>query len=1311
MKRSHYVDDIRVLHENKRPLQVFNQSDNVRFEIELIGGGGDDIVLTDAPETGILFIDEQPLSVEVADTPDTLTAVFIEFLDSLFIFTHPAQGFVSPLDIHPGDHPFIIDTSLQGGFIAKNTGEPKTQQFEIELVDQAYEVKKSAILAKHLKHGEEKAFDFNIDSSASTGLHRLRIRTRDILAAGSEEVTITTKDDEDITTKDEKKIITERIIAPGFLITTKSGEQLTTKSGEELETKQEAEIAVLVGEWVYSKSFYISGVPADVEVTGIQDISDGEAGTVINPVINYSNTGGEGEVTILWQIKNSGDNVVDSDSISVLFPSGSGTKQIPGIYYPAQGDDYTLEIKESDDSSYEVSNAFDTYTVTPPPPTNIGVTFVTAEAGVNYVRDLISCDISVFNNGGEGSATIEWRVIDVELENIYDTGTIGTGTVGENSGKSVEVTGIETPSIIGVYFIQARIQGSGDAWMSSSMLTWGEPLVVTNIAPASSQYDPGAQILTDITVLNRSDLSTTGMLEWQVVNLVNALQSSGTRPVTTIAAGQSEVFQETYIYAPVNSGDYRIRVRIEDSGADWKYSDIIAVRLMPDVYVSEVGHVDNGQEGSLITVGFNYNNTGGEGDVTFQWQIKNSGGSVIDSGSEEMTLPAEPGTRYLSNILYPSEGSGYTIEIKEENQSEWKSSNSFNTWPDETDLAVTIVTPESGYLYTDDNIDCDITVYNTGALGSGIIEWRVIDAALENVYDTGTKDTGLVGSFNTKVIAVNGIETPSLEGSYFIQARIQGSGDAWISSSLITLQEPLLVTDVIPASYQYDVNTQMPTSISVYNRASLSQAETIEWQVVNLSYSVQSSGTIPTPDISGGSTEIVNVPNIYSPANNGSYKIRARIQGASQTWTYSDTITIAEYPKVEVTELSIIDDGQSGSPITVTFNYNNTGGAGNATIYWRVKDKFGTIVSSGSSVIAFPAEPGTAPLSGIVYPVAGIDYILEVKETDDSSWEASNKFETWPNYPDMSVISVLPQSEDKYADDNISCEVGLFNFGAEGTQTLEWQVVNLSDNILKSGSQSTGVIPSRIVKSVDINVLLPTAIGTYKVRARILNSGDAWVYSTAFTTKEPLIVTQVNPTAYEFDEGSQMKTNFFIQNRAVNSRVGILEWEVVDLSDNIQSNGIMPFTSISGGQTSYFQCNAIYAPETGGTFRIRGRVQGTTDAWVYSSNILVIASPDVDVTGIDTIMDGMAGMPIYPLFFYSNSGGAGKALISWTIRNSSDIIIYQGSEEVDIVAGSGATTLNYPEYPSAGTGYYMTIKEASDVSYETSNSFDTTEQI
>ena len=108
---------------------------------------------------------------------------------------------------------------------------------------------------------------------------------------------------------------------------------------------------------------------------------------------------------------------------------------------------------------------------------------------------------------------------------------------------------------------------------------------------------------------------------------------------------------------------------------------------------------------------------------------------------------------------------------------------------------------------------------------------------------------------------------------------------------------------------------------------------------------------------------------------------------------YAPAASVASTPaSVVCNSVSTIVDGYEYDRLNVTINYTNSGGAGSATIDWRIKNSGGTVIDSGSLTTSFPAGTGNKAITGLTYPAAGTGYTLEAKMSTEGTYDASNSF-------------------------------------------------------------------------------------------------------------------------------------------------------------------------------------------------------------------------------------------------------------------------------------------------------------------------------
>jgi hypothetical protein len=196
----------------------------------------------------------------------------------------------------------------------------------------------------------------------------------------------------------------------------------------------------------------------------------------------------------------------------------------------------------------------------------------------------------------------------------------------------------------------------------------------------------------------------------------------------------------------------------------------------------------------------------------------------------------------------------------------------------------------------------------------------------------------------------------------------------------------------------------------------------------------------------------------------------------------------------------------------------------------------------------------------------------------------------------------------------MSFTVDFLNTGGEGSNTLTWEILDSSDNILNSGTVNTGNIKWRSSGSVTVTGI--TAPATYKeLRVRLKGPVQAaWIYSSvSYVLPVNLSVTAVLPGSDVFWPGTPVECRVRVSNAGYSGSQTI-EWQVINNLDlSVLSSGSQSSGNIDDFAIAYVTINGIYSP-TGDAiiFRIRARIQGSSE-WTTSliaiGNYLWITPP------------------------------------------------------------------------------------------------------
>ena len=211
---------------------------------------------------------------------------------------------------------------------------------------------------------------------------------------------------------------------------------------------------------------------------------------------------------------------------------------------------------------------------------------------------------------------------------------------------------------------------------------------------------------------------------------------------------------------------------------------------------------------------------------------------------------------------------------------------------------------------------------------------------------------------------------------------------------------------------------------------------------------------------------------------------------------------------------------------------------------------------------------------------------------------------------------------------------------------------------------------------------------------------------TSFGLSASLEATTVDEEATAYDAGAAMSCDINIINNGSVPGGDTLEWQVVDLSDVVQSSGQLHSGIINVNQVIVFTLSGITAPASEGTYKIRARILGAA-SWVYSDAITVTIPVDLTIDSIGTIADGEENTVFSATVNYTNNGGSGNVMLQYGIWDSADQYVSGASVEKAVSTGSNSTSISLT-YPSAGNGYVFKVRETLTTTYVVSNSFDTT---
>lgn len=204
----------------------------------------------------------------------------------------------------------------------------------------------------------------------------------------------------------------------------------------------------------------------------------------------------------------------------------------------------------------------------------------------------------------------------------------------------------------------------------------------------------------------------------------------------------------------------------------------------------------------------------------------------------------------------------------------------------------------------------------------------------------------------------------------------------------------LTVDSVTPASTSLTAGQESSFSVNVENTGDSSGCQSVEWKVVNGSDVTQSSGTVTSGIIIAGGDADIEIP-FTAPTSTGTYYIKCKIS-TDTIWVSSMALTVSSAPAVTINSMSAIPDGSSGTDIYVSFNATNSGGPGNKTIYWEIRNQYNHVMDSGSQVVYIASGTAYYALNGLTYPPPGVSNTVRIGLSINNLNIVSNEFESLP---------------------------------------------------------------------------------------------------------------------------------------------------------------------------------------------------------------------------------------------------------------------------------------------------------------------------
>jgi hypothetical protein len=212
------------------------------------------------------------------------------------------------------------------------------------------------------------------------------------------------------------------------------------------------------------------------------------------------------------------------------------------------------------------------------------------------------------------------------------------------------------------------------------------------------------------------------------------------------------------------------------------------------------------------------------------------------------------------------------------------------------------------------------------------------------------------------------------------------------SGSALTGAADLTVDSVVPASYSMSLEANFNTTVHIDNTGESTGRQRVQWKIVDGSDNTISSGVATSAAIDASADDDLVIA-MTAPDSAGTYYVKCKVITDS-SWVSSSAVTVADVPSITLNSISAIENGNGGDPMTVQFNATNSGGAGNVTVYWRMRDSGGSVLESGSQSISFSVGTANYNLTGLEYSfLGGISDDLQIGLAADSFTLTSNDYD------------------------------------------------------------------------------------------------------------------------------------------------------------------------------------------------------------------------------------------------------------------------------------------------------------------------------
>ena len=655
---------------------------------------------------------------------------------------------------------------------------------------------------------------------------------------------------------------------------------------------------------------------------------------------------GSGNYSYAWTLKNSGGTVLQNGTNSASF-----------IYTCSQAGTLTVECTVTDNvTGQTITNSKNVTSYTyPAASVTVGSTWLIINGGNTA---------NVSGSGGSGNYSYAWRL--------------------KNSGGTVLQTGTNSASYYytcsqsGTITVECTVTDNVTGQTATDSKTF-----ICYTYPTASVATGGSRMLNGTGTASVSAGAGSGgySYSWTLKNSSGTVLQNGTNSTS-------------FSYTCSQSGTLTVECTVTDNltGQSTTQSTPITIYTYPTATVSTgaTWYMVNNPGTASVSAG------GGSIDYTYTWRLKNSSGTVLQTG-----------TNYPSFTYTCSQSGTLTVECTVTDNVTGQSISNSKTISSYTYPTAGVSTGATWYMVN----GTGTASVNAGA-GSGNYSyaWKLKNSG-GTVLQTGSNSSAF--SY-----------TCSQSGTLTVECTVTDNVTGQTVSNTKTVTSYTYPTAVASTGATwYMVNGTGTASVSAGDG---SGGYSYAWRLKNSGGTVLQNGTNST-----------SFSYTCSQAGTLTVECTATDNVTGQTVTNSKNVTSYTYPAAGVTVGStwIIINGGS------TANASGSGGSGNYSYAWRLKNSGGTVLQNGTNSASFYY---TCPQSGTM--------TVECTVTDNVTAQAATNSNTFTSYtyPTASV-SIGSSTYLLNATGTASVSAG----AGSGSYSYSWKLKNSGGTVLQSGTNST----------------------------------------------------------------------------------------------------------------------------------------------------------------------------------------------------------------------------------------------------------------